>query len=77
MRLRLRPRFRRPPVQYERIYHSHPIWALLVFLAACSWLSTAHRCQDLGGTINYYILALIHLVIAARLACARPWFTWE
>jgi hypothetical protein len=78
MRLRLRPRLKRPAVEYEVVYHRHPGWALLFFLAAWSvWLPAARASQDFGGTITDYMMVVIHLVIAARLACVRPWFTWE
>jgi hypothetical protein len=78
MRLRLRPRFKRPPVEYKVVYHRHLGWALLFFLAAWSfWLPAAQATQNLSNEITDYIMVVIHLVIAARLACVRPWFTWE
>ena len=65
-------------MEYEVIHHRHPGWAAVFFLAGWSvWWPAAQQSQTLGHEIIAYIMVGLHFVIAARLACVRPWFTWE
>jgi hypothetical protein len=77
MRLK-RPRLRRPQVEYLPNHRRHLGWAVIFFLSGLwVWLPVAQASDDLGFKMIAYVAMIINLLIGARLACVRPWFTWE